>query len=186
MDLHREKLLNILHYYSADTIAFASRAKLMKLIYFLDFVHYRDRGRSVTGLDYFAWEFGPMPRLLWNQWMTPPPDFRGRFKVVTKDFPIGRDLTLEIRGKMDESVFSASEFNLMVDLAKKHFRDSPEEMVDDMHFDLGPWEHIWKARRQHYGRIPYSVLFGVNNRDRERARRAYAREKQELAKRYSS
>ncbi len=186
VDLQRQKLLNILHFYSADTIAFSSRVKLMKLIYFLDFVHYRDRGRSVTGLDYFAWEFGPMPRLLWNEWMTPEPDFRSRFRVVKKDFPIGRDLTLKIRGKMDESVFAPTEYKLMVDLAKEHFRDSPEEMIDEMHFDIGPWEHVWKVRQRHYARIPYQIVFGVENRDHDRARRVHAYEKRELTKRYGS
>ena len=175
-----------MHFYSADTIAFASRAKLMRLLYYLDFIHYRDRGRSVTGLEYYAWEFGPVPRLLWNEWMTPEPDFRRRFKVVSKEFPIGKDLTLELRGKMDESVFSSSEFNLIVDLAKKHFRDSPEEMDDKEHFEIGPWNQIWNARRQHYAKIPYRTLFGTDNKDHERARAAHAYEKSVLAERYGS
>ena len=184
MDLEREKLLNIMHFYSADTIAFASRAKLIKLIYFLDFVHYRERGRSVTGLEYYAWEFGPVPRIFYNEWRAPHSDFRARFKVVSEDFPIGKDLTLKIRGKMDESVFSPYEWDLIVELAKQHFRDSPEEMVDSMHFDLGPWEQTWQARRQHYAAIPYNAIFGADNSDKNRAHRAHAFEKDSFKTRY--
>ncbi len=184
MDLEREKLLNIMHYYSADTIAFASRAKLIKLIYFLDFLHYRERGRSVTGLEYYAWEFGPVPRIFYNEWQTPNPDFRSRFKVLSEDFPIGRDLTLEIRGKMDETVLSPSERDLMVELAKIHFRDSPDEMLDSKHFEIGPWEQIWHARKQRYAPIPYDTLFGVENKDIHRARRTHSFEKNSFMTRY--
>ncbi|HEV7681080.1 MAG TPA: Panacea domain-containing protein [Pyrinomonadaceae bacterium] len=35
--------------------------KLFKLLYFLDFEHYKKTGRSVTGLKYFAWPMGPVP-----------------------------------------------------------------------------------------------------------------------------
>ncbi|WP_217994559.1 Panacea domain-containing protein [Rodentibacter caecimuris] len=31
------------------------------MLYFLDFEHYKQVGRSVTGLDYSAWKMGPVP-----------------------------------------------------------------------------------------------------------------------------
>ena len=30
------------------------------------FEHFSQIGKSVTGLDYYAWEFGPVPEKLWR------------------------------------------------------------------------------------------------------------------------
>jgi len=37
------------------------KTKLFKLLYLLDFHHFRETGRSVTGLEYRAWKHGPVP-----------------------------------------------------------------------------------------------------------------------------
>lgn len=184
MNLQREKILNCLHYLSGDTIAFPSRLKILKLLYFIDFVHFRERGRSITGLQYHAWDFGPIPRLLWNEWTRPNLDFRARFKVVEEDFPIGPDLKLEPHGKLDQAVFSSFEWDLIVGLADRHFRDEPWEMVDELHFENGPWDLTWEARKQHYMPIPYDVIFGTDNKLEHQARRNHAYEKHSLHRRY--
>jgi len=174
-----------MQYLSSDTIAFPSRVKILKMLYFIDFVHFRERGRSVTGTQYHAWDFGPMPRLLWNEWMRPNPDFRSRFRVVEEEFPIGRDLKLEVRHKqVDQSVFSVFEWDLIVGLAQRHFRDEPWEMVDSLHFENGPWEQTWGARKQHYMPIPYDAIFGAENKMEHQARRNHAYEKHSLHRRY--
>ena len=36
----------------------------MKLLYFLDFMHFKQTDKSVTGQDYFAWMTGPVPDML--------------------------------------------------------------------------------------------------------------------------
>ncbi len=41
--------------------------KLMKLLYYLDFWHYQETGRSVTGRRYYAWPFGPVPVDVWEE-----------------------------------------------------------------------------------------------------------------------
>jgi len=35
--------------------------KLFKLLYFLDFVHFKNYGTTVTGMEYSAWKMGPVP-----------------------------------------------------------------------------------------------------------------------------
>ena len=57
----REKLINAVLYFSQNT-KFCGKTKLMKLLYFLDFMHFKQTGKSVTDLDYFAWEQGPVPK----------------------------------------------------------------------------------------------------------------------------
>jgi len=56
----REKLINVMVYFAQNTQK-CGKVKLFKLMYFLDFEHYKQIGRSVTGLNYYAWPMGPVP-----------------------------------------------------------------------------------------------------------------------------
>ena len=56
----REKMINAIIYFANHT-RHLGKIKLFKLLYLLDFEHFRQTGRSVTGLDYRAWKFGPVP-----------------------------------------------------------------------------------------------------------------------------
>ena len=56
----KEKLFNAIVYFVKNT-KYCNKTKLMKLLYYLDFWHFKETGASVTGLDYYAWDFGPYP-----------------------------------------------------------------------------------------------------------------------------
>jgi hypothetical protein len=56
----REKLINAILFFVEHTLH-TGKTKLFKLLYLLDFEHYRETGRSVTGLSYYAWKLGPVP-----------------------------------------------------------------------------------------------------------------------------
>ena len=60
---HREKLINAIIYFAKNT-TYCGKTKLLKLLYFLDFYQFKQTGKSVTGLDYFAWKMGPVPKEL--------------------------------------------------------------------------------------------------------------------------
>jgi uncharacterized phage-associated protein len=62
----REKLLEAVKYFAAHT-KYCGITKLFKLLYFLDFDHFRETGRSVTGLQYQAWPMGPVPADLYQE-----------------------------------------------------------------------------------------------------------------------
>ena len=47
---HREKLINAIIYFAQNT-KYCGKIKLFKLLYFLDFWHFKQTGKSVTGLD---------------------------------------------------------------------------------------------------------------------------------------
>ena len=57
---YREKLLNAILFFCKNTQK-QSKVKIFKLLYFLDFQHFKETGRSVTNLDYQALDFGPVP-----------------------------------------------------------------------------------------------------------------------------
>ena len=82
-DHSREKLLNAVIFFATST-KFCGKTKLYKLLYFLDFTHFMEVGRSVTGLEYFAWPKGPVPVQLHEEIDDPPDDMAAAMKVSVK------------------------------------------------------------------------------------------------------
>jgi uncharacterized phage-associated protein len=66
IDHSREKLLNLIAYFVKHTKN-CKKTKLFKLLYYADFRHFKETGRSITGLKYFAWQWGPVPKELYAE-----------------------------------------------------------------------------------------------------------------------
>src|SRR6185437_9763673 len=64
---NREKLIQAIVYLARNTRALG-KIKLFKLLYLLDFEHFRQTGRSITGMEYRAWKMGPVPIELMQEW----------------------------------------------------------------------------------------------------------------------
>ncbi|MHB8790200.1 MAG: Panacea domain-containing protein [Desulfobulbaceae bacterium] len=133
---HKEKLINAAIYFAKNT-KYCGKIKLMKLLYFLDFLHFRETGRNVTGQKYFAWEHGPVPV-----------DF---YKDLSKDkLPEKLSSSLRITKidtfhkivpiiKFDKKYFSERELRIMSMLAEG-FKDlKAQEMIDGTHMANKPW-----------------------------------------------
>ena len=77
----RQKLINAIIYFANNT-RYLGKIKLCKLLYFLDFEHFKQTGRPVTGLDYFAWPMGPVPVSLYNETSSPEPDMGSQILFI--------------------------------------------------------------------------------------------------------
>jgi uncharacterized phage-associated protein len=66
MNLYKQKVINSILYFSKN-VKHPSKVKIFKLLYFLDFTHFKETGRSVTNYKYYAWDFGPVPVELFNE-----------------------------------------------------------------------------------------------------------------------
>jgi uncharacterized phage-associated protein len=123
---HREKLINAIIYFAKQT-KYCGKTKLLKLLYFLDFYHFKQTAKSVTGLEYFAWEQGPVPKELFEE-------LSGNMKADLKD-AISLASTEDFqkivpRKKFNEDYFTNREKKLLKDLSDV-FRDAKaEEMVE--------------------------------------------------------
>ena len=154
----REKLLNALIYYS-ENVLYPGKTKLFKLLHFLDFLHYKNTGRSVTGLDYFAWARGPVPKELYNEWDKPKPDFIEHLAKKSERFPNGTIRKRIVkRKKFDPSWFSPYELELMEAIAKEHFSKNADEISERSHFETEPWHEVWEVRGNKKGEIPYKLV----------------------------
>ena len=79
--VNRERLINVIVYFARNT-QYCGKIKLFKLLYLLDFEHFRQTGKSVTGYDYQAWKFGPVPIDLMEEWEEFGDDLRSRVHIM--------------------------------------------------------------------------------------------------------
>jgi uncharacterized phage-associated protein len=153
----REKLINAILYFAKNT-RFLGKTKLCKLLYFLDFEHFKETGRSVTGLDYFAWKMGPVPVKLYEEMDMPEPDMAEQVEFAEKPTRSGRPmLVVKPIAGFDDSHFSKRELRILKGLAEE-FRDTQaEDMIETTHLENQPWHKIYVEEGQRQQRIPYTL-----------------------------
>jgi uncharacterized phage-associated protein len=180
----REKLLNAIIYFLKNTRN-CGVTKLLKLLYFLDFMHFRETGKSVTGLEYHAWDRGPVPTKLYGEIKNPPPDLKER--VFIPSFKDDRSfIAMQARKPFDNKFFTKRELRILKEVAEI-FRDArTEDMVEASHLPNHPWDRTLHAKGR-MAKIDYMLALDdtdrslsadeVNERirDREQIKKAFVR-----------
>lgn len=162
----REKLINSIVYFAENT-RYCGKIKLIKLLYLLDFEHFRQTGRSVTGMDYLAWKMGPVPLALFQEWDFLDADLSAAIDIVPEKVHDHTRETVVPRIVFDDSHFTKRELRIMEELSTK-LRDSySKPMIDMTHAELGPWVTIWESGRGNGTRIPYSLAVDETDPNRE-------------------
>lgn len=126
---NREKLINAIIYFCKETRV-RNRLKLYKLLYHLDFRHYGQTGRSVTGLEYFAWPEGPVPVDLENEITSPREDLKEKIEFyLPSRTDLEQALEIKLKGEFDPSVFTKREMELLQETANAFALSSSDEMI---------------------------------------------------------
>lgn len=162
----REKLINAAVFFAANT-NYCGKIKLIKLLYLLDFEHFRQTGHNVTGLDYFAWKMGPVPVSLYAEWDELEPDFADAVDIVPErviDFVRER---VQPKQEFDDSHFTRRELRLMTELANRFRDDYSKLMVNVSHAERGPWAKIWDDGRGAQERIPFTLVVADDDPHRD-------------------
>lgn len=155
---NREKLINTILYFSENT-DYCGKIKLFKLLYFLDFEHYKVTGRSITGMNYFAWKMGPVPVELYEEIESPEPDMAAilQFESIPTQFkPM---LRVVAKKTFDKSHFSKREITLMQKLAAEYQATKAEDMIEATHLENMPWDKIYNQQGKRNELIPYELAF---------------------------
>lgn len=150
----REKLINAVLYFSQKT-KFCGKTKLMKLLYFLDFMHFKETGKSVTDLNYFAWEQGPVPKTFFEE-ISESPRKDLKSLVTIKDTGDFQHISPQKGKKPDLDFFSPRELKLLKDISFI-FRDvQAKEISDISHLPNEPW-NTTKITKGMFELIDYSL-----------------------------
>ena len=148
---HREKLINAIVYFATRT-KYCGKTKLLKLLYFLDFKHFKQTGKSVTGLDYFAWQMGPVPKELFEELSG---NLKLDMKMAIHDLPKEEGFQpIRPKKKFDDQYFSPKELKIMEDVAFIFQDAKADAMVESTHLKNEPWEKTLKQCGE-YKKIDY-------------------------------
>src|SRR5260221_4017224 len=143
---NREKLLNAIIYFLRET-KHCHTLKLFKLLNFADFELFRQKGRTITGLEYQALPKGPVPTALFDEIK------RGGEEDIRKVvglFEVNDDITdallrrdLKPRAAFDKTWFTKRELKILERVAE-FFRDlQAEDMSEFSHENKKPWSQIY-------------------------------------------
>jgi len=136
---NREKEINAIIFFLKHT-KYCGKTKLFKLLYFLDFIHFKQTAKSVTGLIYNAWRCGPVPADLANEIETPTIDLQ-KFLYIPKT---ERREFCHIRIKkgvtFDPKYFSKRELRIMKQVAEIFYEAKAGDMTNVSHLPNDPWD----------------------------------------------
>lgn len=179
IDRDRQKLIQACVYFATNTQD-CGKVKLFKLLYLLDFAHYRQTGRSVTGLDYVAWKLGPVPIELMQEWDQLEPDLAEAIDIVPERVIDHVRERVVAKIPFEDSYFTKRELNLMQQIADRYAADLSQPMVNVTHEERGPWATIWDGGRGSNQRIPFALAVAENTPNRDAVLEA-AREYESIA-----
>ena len=138
-----------------------SLTKLLKMLYFSDFRHYKRELRPITGISYVAAERGPVPD-----------GYEGLLHTLIHGGILKKTL-VEVQGRSkkmqefwplryaDDRVFSESEVDVLEGVLAD-FRDKPGKYLSDASHKEGPWTWAWDPQNQRKP-VPYTLATWLDN-----------------------
>ncbi|MFT4048081.1 MAG: Panacea domain-containing protein [Solimonas sp.] len=169
----REKFIQAILYFAHNAAALG-KIKLFKLLYLLDFEHFRQTGRSVTGLEYRAWKMGPVPAALVQQWDALEDGLATAIRIVPEQvIDYWREKVVPLQ-PFDPSHFSKRELRLLEQVAGQYRDTLSEKMIDVTHAENGAWAKTWADGKGNDHTIPYELAVADDDPNREAVLQAAA------------
>ena len=164
----RQKLINAIVFFASNT-QFCGKIKLFKLLYLMDFEHFSQTGKSVTGFEYQAWKFGPVPTDLMEEWEDLSPDMAQAVHIeFEKEIDYYRQAVKVNTGiTFDDELFTPRELRIMSALAEKYHKTKSEKLIDVTHQQNGAWDKVWQNGRGAQQYIPYALSIQNDNENRD-------------------
>lgn len=127
------------------------QTKMNKVLFYIDFLSYRERGIAISGLTYNALEFGPAPQR-WDRVYSAFDEVEERLRLVQ-----GQEcLVLQSGGEADMSSFSTDEMAVIDEVCGK-MKNMTSRAVSKMSHEEPAWkDHINKQET-----IPFIEAFSL-------------------------
>lgn len=143
--------LNNLLLYVLGRMGETFQTKMNKVLFYIDFLSYRERGFAISGLAYQAIDFGPVPQH-WDRIYSAFDEVQERLQLVN-----GQEcISLMACGNADMSDFSDAEMAVIDEVCSK-LRDMTSRAVSELSHEESAWkEHVGKPET-----IPFSEAFSL-------------------------
>ena len=127
------------------------QTKMNKVLFYIDFLSYRERGMAISGLAYNAIEFGPVPQR-WDRVYSAFDEVEEQLRLVQ-----GQEcMSLKAGAEADKSGFSEAELAVIDEVCGK-LRDLNSRAVSKLSHEEKAWkEHVGKSET-----IPFSEAFSL-------------------------
>ena len=163
VNIYRKKLLNAVLFFSKNT-KHSNVTKVSKLLYFLDFTHFRQTGYPCIGLNYFAFEKGPVPKDFWLEVKEGhvPEDFRDKLALLTRVDeldPSRKEIVFRAKADPDLSIFTPREIEILKDLAFIFEEAKARDISEVSHLPKEPWDTTIKQRGEN---CPIDYLLAID------------------------
>lgn len=163
-DTNRKKLINAILYFT-HALDHPTKTNIFKMLYFSDIKHFKDVGRSISRLEYFAWDHGPVPKRLYEEMKNdqPPEDMR---KFLSTNIELDefdenvKKVSFIARKKPDMNVFSKREKNIIEEVAFTFKHTLPGISSEITHTDDPLWRKTIKDKGM-YEKMDY--LMALDN-----------------------
>lgn len=123
--------------------------KMNKLLFYIDFLAFRERGIAISGLSYRAIDFGPVPER-WDRVYSQFDEIRLELRAVGEYE--GNVLTSS--AKADESLFSEAELQIMAFVCEKLGKFTSRQVSELSHL-----EKAWIENHKAHKMIPFAAAF---------------------------
>ena len=127
------------------------QTKMNKVLFYIDFLSYRERGMAISGLAYKAIDFGPVP-LRWDRVYSAFDEVEQQPRLVHDQESIALTATADA----DMSLFSSQEVAIIDTVCGKMKGVSAHD-ISQMSHD----EPAWKNHLHQSGTIPFSEAFSL-------------------------
>ena len=139
----REKLLNAILFFSKK-VKYPVTTKIFKLLFVLDFFHFKQYGQTVTNLNYYARGSGAVPSDFWDEIKsgTVPEDFQNDLGLAPFQ-PVSMNVQeYEFQAKRPPQlgVFSQREKKILDELVQAFENASPHMMSETAFLKNRPWK----------------------------------------------
>lgn len=133
--LYKQAVLYFIKYCNNQ---YLGKTKLNKLLYYLDFISYRDFGSSATGDIYIHKDYGPVPASVDN--ILAELSLAGDIETSITDYLDGETYNFKItrENSLNEDAFSEEQKNLLRNICDEFSSWSTDKIVNQTHLEA-PW-----------------------------------------------
>ena len=162
IDRTKDKMLHAIAFFAKNT-KHCHKLKLFKLLYFTDFEHFRQTGRTVTGLEYFAWPMGPVPKKLNCDIEDRSTDLHESISFMPQrylddDFKNSKAVNISPKVRFDKKLFSKRELRIMEQTVELYKNTTAKDMTAASHEKNKPWDRIYNQEKKKQQKIPFSYI----------------------------
>lgn len=155
MNAYRNKLLNAVLLFTKNTKR-PNLTKVIKLLYLLDFTHFKQTGYPSLNLSYYAWEHGPVPTDFYEEVKdgNVPEDFVNKFTIIPssrweEEYPERKEYIFKPVEKPTTDVFTPRELRIIGDLCDIYRDATASQMKEVTHLPKAPWDTTKKTKGLH-------------------------------------